>query len=62
MIKALVLGALLLGGAKPDIPWTQKPVEVQACCKYCHKGKACGNSCIARNKTCHKGSGCACDG
>lgn len=32
------------------------------CCKVCKKGKACGNSCIARSKTCHKGRGCACDG
>jgi hypothetical protein len=32
------------------------------CCKVCKKGKACGDSCIARNKTCHKGRGCACDG
>ena len=33
-----------------------------ACCKVCSKGKACGNSCIARWMTCHKGRGCACDG
>jgi hypothetical protein len=33
-----------------------------ACCKTCSKGKACGNSCIARNKTCHRPRGCACDG
>ena len=33
-----------------------------ACCKVCSKGKACGNSCIARYKTCHKGKGCACNG
>jgi len=32
------------------------------CCKVCSKGKACGDSCIARHKTCHKGYGCACDG
>jgi hypothetical protein len=32
------------------------------CCKICTKGKACGNSCIARWKTCHKGRGCACNG
>ena len=32
------------------------------CCKVCSKGKACGNSCIARWKTCHKGKGCACNG
>ena len=33
-----------------------------ACCKTCTKGKACGNSCIAKSKTCHKGGGCACNG
>ena len=32
------------------------------CCKICRKGKACGDSCIARNKTCRKGPGCACNG
>lgn len=34
----------------------------ERCCKVCSKGKACGDSCIARDKTCHKGKGCACDG
>lgn len=32
------------------------------CCKVCKKGKACGDSCISRNKECHKPKGCACDG
>lgn len=32
------------------------------CCKVCKAGKACGDSCISRDKTCHKGDGCACDG
>jgi hypothetical protein len=32
------------------------------CCRVCHTGKACGNSCISRSKQCHKGRGCACDG
>lgn len=32
------------------------------CCKVCSVGKACGNTCISRNKTCHVGPGCACDG
>jgi hypothetical protein len=31
------------------------------CCKVCRKGKACGDSCIAREKICRKGPGCACD-
>jgi hypothetical protein len=34
----------------------------QSCCKICTVGKACGNTCIAREKTCHVGPGCACDG
>jgi hypothetical protein len=33
-----------------------------SCCKVCTVGKACGNTCISRNKTCHVGQGCACDG
>jgi hypothetical protein len=33
----------------------------RTCCKVCSKGKACGDSCIARSKTCHVGVGCACD-
>lgn len=32
------------------------------CCRVCSAGKACGDSCIARDKICHKGKGCACDG
>lgn len=32
------------------------------CCKICRKSKACGDSCISREKTCRKGPGCACDG
>jgi len=33
-----------------------------SCCKVCSVGKACGNTCISRDKTCHVGPGCACDG
>jgi len=33
-----------------------------ACCKVCSVGKACGDTCISRDKTCHVGPGCACDG
>lgn len=36
-------------------------VQAAACCKICRAGKACGNSCISRDKTCRKGVGCACD-
>ena len=32
------------------------------CCKICRKSKACGDSCISREKACWKGPGCACDG
>lgn len=36
-------------------------IQTAACCKICRKGKACGNSCISRDKTCRKPPGCACD-
>ena len=32
------------------------------CCRVCRTGKACGDSCISRDKTCHTSGGCACDG
>lgn len=34
----------------------------RSCCKVCKAGKACGDSCISRDKNCQKGVGCACDG
>jgi len=36
--------------------------EDRGCCKRCHKGKACGDSCISRKEVCRKPPGCACDG
>jgi len=36
-------------------------VIAQSCCKMCSKGKACGDSCISRDKTCRVGGGCACN-
>lgn len=32
----------------------------QTCCKRCRKGKPCGDTCIARNRTCNTPRGCAC--
>jgi hypothetical protein len=46
-----------LGIATPEAAIAQ-----QRCCKVCTTGKACGNTCIARDKQCHVGPGCACDG
>ena len=40
---------------------TPLPLFSPSCCKYCRKGKACGNTCIARSYTCHVGIGCACN-
>src|SRR5690606_5051619 len=35
--------------------------HAQSCCKTCSKGKACGDSCIAKDKDCKKGTVCACN-
>ena len=40
-----------------------KPDSVSGvCCRTCTTGKACGDSCISRDKTCQVGAGCACNG
>jgi len=49
---------LSLGVRRPRGPTP----PAQSCCKICSVGKACGNTCISRDKTCHVGPGCACDG
>ncbi len=40
---------------------TPRPAP-RRCCRICRRGKACGNSCIARNLTCRQPPGCACNG
>jgi hypothetical protein len=52
-------------GQAPPLPQdahAQTPNISAECCKICRKGKACGDSCIASEKTCHVVPGCACDG
>lgn len=63
-LAILAAGAVLALG-----PASLNPCQASAaaaagfyCCKVCSVGKACGDSCIARDKICHKGKGCACDG
>ena len=46
---------------KKQMDYSNKYIESGFCCKYCKKGKACGNSCISRSYTCHKPNGCACN-
>lgn len=53
----LPLALLALSGGTLD------PCAAQGgCCKICQAGKACGDSCIPRDKVCRKGRGCACHG
>ena len=47
----------LMRGPKADLEAT-----LVRCCKTCSKGKACGDSCISRDKKCSKAAGCACNG
>lgn len=46
---------------EPAEPPPADSTPAGACCRMCSKGKACGNTCIARSKTCHVPRGCACD-
>jgi hypothetical protein len=47
----LILGAIICS----------KPTR-SGCCKTCTTGKACGDSCIAKDLECHQPPGCACNG
>jgi hypothetical protein len=62
-ITALLLAATLALGLAAIQPCAAAAAGLPgfACCKRCSAGKACGDSCIARDKACHKGKGCACD-
>ncbi|MDP6388591.1 MAG: hypothetical protein QF654_01690 [Alphaproteobacteria bacterium] len=44
----------------PDTKSGADAIVPAACCKVCSKGKPCGNSCIARDRTCTRPPGCAC--
>ncbi|WP_152629551.1 hypothetical protein [Haliangium ochraceum] len=46
----------------PGASWLEVSDSGGYCCRVCSRGKACGDSCIARNRTCRRGPGCACDG
>lgn len=55
---------------RPAEFWWKSPAEilegvyggcgVRECCKFCSKGRACGDSCISAAFTCRVGCGCAC--
>lgn len=61
-----LLGFALLLPAASTAELAATPCTIAAdgtqCCKRCSKGKPCGDSCIAKNKTCTKGKGCTCQG
>lgn len=42
-------------------PSSPAGTKARVCCKYCHRGHACGDTCIANNRACHVSGGCACN-
>ena len=67
MLRTLgLIGALALALIRPEVSKVSN-VEIghvslpESCCKHCHKGKACGNVCVARDAACFQPPGCACD-
>ncbi len=57
-----VFAPLLKENASPAPTVTRPAPQRHTCCRICRRGKACGNSCIARSRTCHQPRGCACNG
>ncbi len=56
-ILVVLVIPLVLGGGSTARSDSASP---SGCCKVCTEGKACGDTCIARDKTCEVGPGCAC--
>lgn len=56
----LLLGIAALSLATM-LPASEQACAAGGCCKMCRSSKACGDSCISKNKTCTKGKGCACN-
>ena len=44
-----------------ESPPPPPPAPSGGCCKVCRASKACGDSCISKDKSCNKGPGCACN-
>ncbi len=64
MLRVLALMSAFVVGTLPSWATELAPEpapEPKVCCKTCRKGKACGDSCIARDKDCTVEAGCACD-
>jgi hypothetical protein len=59
LVAAFAVGSLIAWGPAADP--VEPELEPEVCCKICHKGKACGDTCIARDKACTLAPGCACD-
>ena len=66
-LVALLIVPLLLSGSVPVCGQSTAGDLAAAaplgasCCEVCRKGKACGDTCIARERTCRKPPGWACD-
>lgn len=61
-LLAVVCGLTLgLGVAVAVVPVNATACTADGCCRHCTRGKACGDTCIARDKQCHQAPGCACD-
>ncbi|MCA9686935.1 MAG: hypothetical protein KC457_32515 [Myxococcales bacterium] len=61
---ALLLTGFLAGFALAEVEAPAPAPEEEeppVCCKICRKGKACGDTCVARDKECTVPKGCACD-
>lgn len=60
LIPSATLAPTLAPTSMP-VPTAVIAPPARVCCKYCCKGKACGNSCISRSYSCHQPPGCACN-
>ena len=62
LLRAVPLAALIVVGPVPQVVAAEAYDMSAACCRVCTQGKACGDTCIAKEYECHQAPGCACDG
>ena len=67
VLAGLIVGVLVASTADASALDRGAPAEAlqctprEQCCRVCNRGRACGDSCISRDRQCHVGRGCACD-
>lgn len=60
-IEALSVDGRVGAAVRLALQDTAPAESARTCCKFCYRGKACGDSCIHPEYPCRRPPGCACN-